>query len=256
MGSISIGLHGATPHDLIRELAPRIEAAEFTTLWLNDTPQGDSLAGLAVAASVTSTLGLGTGVIPLDRRPATEIATALGNLPTERLSLGLGTGAAHKGLATMTDALAVLREHTRARLVVGGLGPKMRRLGAEHADGVLLNWLTPDTAAVAQAEFRADAAGRPVRGILYVRTTTDAAARSALELEAATYARYPAYAANFDRLGITALDATIDGASDAVLADRLGQYTAAVDELVVRSIVAEPTLEKYLQFIDAVVATR
>lgn len=256
MGSISIGLHGATPHDLIRELAPRIEAAGFTTLWLNDTPQGDSLTGLAAAASVTSTLALGAGVIPLDRRPARAIAAALADLPADRLSLGLGTGAAHQGLATMTDALTLLREHTEARLVVGGLGPKMRRLGAKHADGVLLNWLTPETAVEAQAELRADAAGRPVRGILYVRTTTDAAARAALELEAASYARYPAYAANFERLGISALDATIDGTSGAVLSDRLAQYTAAVDEVVVRAIVAEPTFDHYAQFIDAVAAAR
>jgi len=256
MGSISIGLHGATPHDLIRELAPRIEAAGFTTLWLNDTPQGDSLTGLAAAASVTSTLALGAGVIPLDRRPARAIAAALADLPADRLSLGLGTGAAHQGLATMADALTLLREHTEARLVVGGLGPKMRRLGAEHADGVLLNWLTPETAVEAQAELRADAAGRPVRGILYVRTTTDAAARAALELEAASYARYPAYAANFERLGISALDATIDGTSGAVLSDRLAQYTAAVDEVVVRAIVAEPTFDHYAQFIDAVAAAR
>lgn len=156
----------------------------------------------------------------------------------------------------MADALTLLREHTEARLVVGGLGPKMRRLGAEHADGVLLNWLTPETAVEAQAELRADAAGRPVRGILYVRTTTDAAARAALELEAASYARYPAYAANFERLGISALDATIDGTSGAVLSDRLAQYTAAVDEVVVRAIVAEPTFDHYAQFIDAVAAAR
>ena len=256
MPSVSIGLHGATPHDLIRDLAPRIEAAGFTTLWLNDTPQGDSLAGLAVAASVTSTLGLGAGVIPLDRRPATAIAGALGDLPADRLSIGLGTGSAKKGLAMMTDALAVLRDHTQARLVVGGLGPRMRHLGAQTADGVLLNWLTPETAAEAQAEEVRDAAGRSVRGILYVRTTTDAAAHAALQAEAASYARYPAYAANFERLGISALDATIDGSNGAVLADRLAQYSAAVDEVVVRAIVAEPTREKYLQFIDAVVAAR
>jgi len=251
MTSVSIGLHGATPHDIISELAPRIEAAGFATLWLNDTPQGDSLAGLAAAASVTTTLGLGSGVIPLDRRPARAIADALGGLPAERLFIGLGTGAARSGLATMTHALDVLRERTTARLVVGGLGPRMRRLGAEHADGVLLNWLTPEAATEAQVELRRDAAGRPVRGILYVRTITDAAARSALENEAATYSHYPAYSANFERLGISAIDATIDGATGAVLADRLAQYVAAVDEVVVRVIVAEPTVEAYRLFIDA-----
>jgi alkanesulfonate monooxygenase SsuD/methylene tetrahydromethanopterin reductase-like flavin-dependent oxidoreductase (luciferase family) len=256
VATVSIGLHGATPHDLIRELAPRIEAAGFATLWLNDTPRGDSLAGLAVAASVTSTLALGTGVIPLDRRSATTIADSLGDLPADRLVLGLGTGDARHGLALLTDSLAVLREHTRASLVVGALGPRTRRLAAELADGVLLSWLTPEAAIKAQAELHRDAAGRPVRGILYLRTTTDAAARTALELEAASYARYPAYAANFERLGISAIDATLDGSSAEALKNRLAQYTAAVDEVVLRAIVTEPTLDEYSRFIEAVEAAR
>ena len=109
LSRVSIGLPGATPHDVIEALAPQIEAAGFRALWLNDTPDGDSLAGLAVAARVTSSLRLGTGVIPLDRRPAASILAGLGDLPADRLDLGIGTGGANHGLALVERSVAELR---------------------------------------------------------------------------------------------------------------------------------------------------
>ena len=62
------------------------------SFWVNDTPGADSLERLAAAACVTSRIRLGTGVIPLDRRPAGEIIARVRELalPTERLILGVG----------------------------------------------------------------------------------------------------------------------------------------------------------------------
>ena len=231
---VSIGLPGATPHDVIAALAPQIEAAGFHALWLNDTPGGDSLAGLAAAAAVTSTLGLGTGVIPLDRRPATSILAALDGLPIERLILGIGTGAAKHGLALTEESVAELRAGTEAAIVVGALGPKMRALADRVADGVLLNWLTPEVAAAQRGSGRT---------ILYARTALSPDALPALRKEAARYASYPAYAANFERIGATALETTIQDVS------RIDDYTAVVDELVLRVITREPTLVEYERFL-------
>src|SRR5689334_20672605 len=56
------GVAGALPHDIIRTLAPAAEAAGYGAFWVNDTPQGDGLAALAVAAAVTKTIRLGVGV--------------------------------------------------------------------------------------------------------------------------------------------------------------------------------------------------
>jgi alkanesulfonate monooxygenase SsuD/methylene tetrahydromethanopterin reductase-like flavin-dependent oxidoreductase (luciferase family) len=235
LSRVSLGLPGATPHDVIRALAPQIEAAGFRALWLNDTPEGDSLAGLAVAAAVTSSLGLGTGVIPLDRRPASVILPALDGLPIDRLSLGIGTGAARHGLELVERSVAELRAGTDAAIIVGALGPKMRALGARVGDGLLLSWLTPEVAAQQRADTRC---------VLYARTALTADALPALEEEAARYGGYPSYAANFERIGVTPLETTISDRA------RIAEYVPVVDELVLRVITREPTLAEYERFID------
>ena len=241
LARVSIGLPGATPHDVIETLASQIEAAGFRGLWLNDTPGGDSLAGLSVAARVTSTLHLGTGVIPLDRRSATGILSALGKLPTDRLSLGIGVGSAKHGLELIRISVQELRAATTASIIVGALGPKMRALGASIADGLLFNWLTPAAAAEAMAELEP-----PVRGVLYARTALSRDALPALRVEAARYGSYPSYAANFTRIGATPIDTTIQDIAG------IEEYAGIVDELVLRVITREPTLDEYQRFLDIV----
>jgi alkanesulfonate monooxygenase SsuD/methylene tetrahydromethanopterin reductase-like flavin-dependent oxidoreductase (luciferase family) len=247
--AVSIGVPGALGAEGIRVLAPRVEAAGFAGLWLNDSPQGDSLVGLAAAAEVTAHLRLATGVIPVDRRPAEEILDDLRRtgVPEARLTLGIGSGQIRRGAVDrVADAVAVLADGTAATVVVGALGPRMRRLGAEHADGVLLSWLPPDIAAEQAAELRA--AGESPRIALYVRTIVDETARPVLEREAAQYASYPAYAANFDRLGIAAIDTTLPRAGDD-LAAGVAAYEA-VDELVLRAITPTGSLDDLLAFVD------
>ena len=257
VGRISIGLAGALDHRIIRALAPRMEQLGFLGLWLNDTANGDSLAGLAVAAAETTTLRLGTGVIPLDRRPAGAIGDALRrlSLPDDRLTVGIGSGSPTHGLGRVSGGISALRELTDAPILVGGLGPKMRRLGAKRADGVVLNWLTPSAARDAAADLHRDApAGHPVRSVLYARTIVDAAARAALAAEAARYGKIPSYAANLSRIGATALATTIDGSEPGTLAERASEYTNSVDELVLRVIVSESSLDAYVRFLERVVA--
>jgi alkanesulfonate monooxygenase SsuD/methylene tetrahydromethanopterin reductase-like flavin-dependent oxidoreductase (luciferase family) len=257
--AVSIGIHGRTSAEVVRALAPRVEALGFHALWINDVPGGDSLAGLRAAADVTSTLGLATGIVPLDRRPVAELP--LDGLPAERTTLGIGSGGAKRPLGLVEAGLDTLRSRTGAQLVVGALGPKMRRLAAERADGVLLNWLTPGPAAEAARELRVAANGRPARSILYVRTVTDDVARPALEEEAAGYARVPAYAANFDRLGIRPIEATLDltaasgDPGDPGAAARLVAYDV-VDELVLRAITPGGTLEELVRFAESAARVR
>lgn len=245
--ALSIGLSGATDARAIRALAPRIERLGFSGLWLNDVPNGDSLGGLRIAAAVTGTLRLATGVIPLDRRPAEGLD--LGALPAERTTLGIGSGSARHPLGLVERGIATLRRATEAAIVVGALGPRMRRLAAERADGVLFNWLTPAAAARAHSELRDTAGERAVRSVLYVRTITDEGARSALEREADRYAAVPSYAANFDRLGIRAIDATMDGPSGLRAFD-------VVDEIVLRAVTPTGSLEELERFVEDAAAWR
>jgi alkanesulfonate monooxygenase SsuD/methylene tetrahydromethanopterin reductase-like flavin-dependent oxidoreductase (luciferase family) len=245
--AVSIGLIGTTDARDIRSLAPRIERLGFSGLWLSDVPRGDSLAGLRVAASVTETLGLATGVIPLDRRPAASLD--LTGLPTERTTLGIGSGAARHPLRLVDSGIETLRGATEASVVVGALGPRMRRLAAERADGVVFNWLTPAAAESAMSELHDAARDRSVRGVLYVRTIAEPDARAALEHEADRYGSVPSYAANFERLGIRAIDATIDDA------ERLAAFDV-VDEIVLRAITPTGSLAELERFVEEVAGWR
>jgi len=125
----------------------------------------------------------------------------------------------------------------------------MRRLAAEHADGVLLNWLTPAAAAAATADLRRDARGRPVRAVLYVRTIAEETARGTLDREAARYDRVPSYAANFERLGFRAIEATIDDAAG------LARYDV-LDEVVLRAITPTGSLAELERFVEVVAGWR
>ncbi|MDR6200968.1 alkanesulfonate monooxygenase SsuD/methylene tetrahydromethanopterin reductase-like flavin-dependent oxidoreductase (luciferase family) [Microbacterium sp. SORGH_AS428] len=239
---LSLGLAGALGPDLIAALAPAAEEAGFATLWVNDTPTGDAVAALAAAAKRTHRIGLATGVVPLDRREPDSLVSALqaAEVPTDRLTVGIGSGSARTHqLALVERGIEALRAGVPgAQVVVGALGPRMRRLATSVADGQLLNWLTPDAAA---AQREPDS-----RTILYVRTAFDAAALPRLLAEADTYAGYPAYAANFARLGFSARDTVITSLHDTA---RVSAYRAAVDEVVLRVIVERDDRGHYLDVI-------
>ncbi|MCY1717831.1 LLM class flavin-dependent oxidoreductase [Microbacterium sp. SL62] len=246
-GTVSLGLAGSLGPDAVARIAPVVESAGFDTLWINDTPDGDALAALAAAARVTDRLRLATGVVPVDRRPAEAIAADVASLalPLDRLTLGIGSGMAKQGaLARVTEAVSVLHEAGVPRVLVGALGPKMRRTGVEFAEGVLLNWVPP-TEARDQAEAL-HAIAPDAHIAVYVRTAIAPAARERLEAETARYASFPNYAANFERMGVDAADTTIRDVTE--LGDALEAYTAAADEVVLRAIVAEDTVEAYVDF--------
>lgn len=252
---VSIGLAGTLGPDAIAAIAPAVEDAGFHALWVNDTPEGDSLAGLAAAARVTERLKLATGVIPIDRRPPDEIARAVARhaLPEGRLFLGIGSGRLSDPLQRIRDAVSSLHDSTAARIVVGALGPRMRRLAVTESDGLLLNWLTPDAAAHQTDELRAVAPEAWVA--LYVRTRMDADARGRLEEESFRYGSIPNYAANFSRIGATPLDTVLPQPGDGDdVAPGLHAYRGAVDEVVLRAITAADDVADYLAFVQRAAA--
>jgi alkanesulfonate monooxygenase SsuD/methylene tetrahydromethanopterin reductase-like flavin-dependent oxidoreductase (luciferase family) len=208
--TLSIGIAGSTSAEGVRRIAAATEAAGYRALWVNDTPDGNSLDALAVAAEVTTKIGLATGVVPLDRVSAADIAARVRDLPADRVRLGVGSGAAKKSLGLLERGVEELRARTGTPILIGALGPRTRALAARIADGILFSWLTPELAASAREELQRDADGSPAEAVLYARTIASPASRPALEAEARRYAGYPQYAAHFERLGIDPLDTTID----------------------------------------------
>ena len=83
----------------------------------------------------------------------------------------------------------------------------MRRLAAERADGVLLNWLTPRGGGERDGGPATRCGGRPCAASsrAYDRRRGCRGARRG----SARYGAFPTYAANFERLGIEAIDTTI-----------------------------------------------
>lgn len=254
---LGFGIAGAVDHSTIRRVASAAEAAGFATFWLNDTPDGDSLRGLAEAAEATTSIRLATGVIPLDRQDAHAIlrrCTEL-NLPASRLLIGVGSGRASPALSLVSSEVARLKDGTAARVFVGALGPRMRALAVEVADGLLLNMLPVGSARQAHADMKATAesGGRSAIDVaLYVRVSLGAAGRARLEQEALRYERIPSYAANFARLGVRATDTAVIGDESQDLPRGLEPYVNVLDETVVRAITGNDRFEEYQALIEAI----
>lgn len=254
-GNRGFGVAGTLDHGLVRDLAVAAEEAGYATFWVNDVPGGEGLAGLQVAAKATSRIRLAVGVIPLDRQGPEQIVDRIValELPTDRLLVGVGSGAANGGLDRVRRGVASLAGLTPARIAVGALGPNMCQLAGEVADAVLLNWLVPGyvPASAAWALEGAATAGRSQPEILgYVRTALDEGLAE-LETEANRYASFPAYAANFHRMGATALETTVHAADRAGIQAGLAPFLPLLDETIIRCIAADSTAAAYRRVLEA-----
>lgn len=255
MARRGFGIAGTLDHEVVRGLAAAVERNGWDAFWANDTPGGDGLASLAVAASVTERVALGVGVIPVDRMPASQIAARLRelDLPLDRVIVGIGSGSTRKGaIARVRAAVVELRELVPVRISIGALGPAMCRLTGEVADGVLLNWLTPEQARESGETIRevAVVAGRPVPAIAAYVRVAQPSGRDRLAVEADRYASFPQYGAHFARMGVPAIETTVSG-TDTEIQNGLSAFDDMVDEVILRAIVADESLAAYLSLLDA-----
>lgn len=255
LSRMGFGITGTLDHGVVRELAPRVEAAGFRTLWINHGAGGDSLASMAVAAEVTSTLRLGSGVIPVDKVSTGEIIHSFRDraLPEDRVVIGIGASAPPKPLTTARDAAVRLKEKLGVPVTIGALGPKMRRMAVRETDGVLLNWLTPEGAAKAMEDKQRDLAGVSEAEVcLYIRCALGEDAYPTLQREAQRYQGIPSYAANFERLGFSALDSAVYATTPQELVGGIQPFLDVVDEPVMRAITATDAIDEYVALVDAV----
>jgi len=202
------------------------ESLGYAAVLLPEIGARDTVATLTGLAGETSTLLLGTGVIPMAARTSKLAAMAAATVQERsggRHLLGVGTGGAAQGaldrlrsyveeirtLIGASAAGAALRLPLPAPVPIwiAALGPKATRLAGEIADGVILNWCTPDRVAEARDAIRAAAAeaGRDPGSVtisVYVRAAFSDRADEALLAAAAEYASYPAYARQFEAMGV------------------------------------------------------
>lgn len=253
---LGYGLRCDAPEETVRATSGAAEEAGFRTFWLNFLPGMDGFGPLAWAAAETSRIGLGTGVIPLSDRSPSSILEGIeaAGLPRRRYRLGIGSGSGPRPVARVRQGLAELRPGARSELVVAALGPKMCELAGREADAVLLNMLPPDQAerSARLVLDAAEAAGRPRPGIYaYMRVALGEESKARWAQEAALYATIPSYAANFERMGVAAVDTGISADTPEQVRDGLRAWKGVVDEIVVRALPAHDRPDEALAILEA-----
>ena len=249
------------------KLAERAASFGYQSAW---TPSGPDAAAFdrCIRWNQASGLPVGISVVPASGQPPAfyaEHALRVWEATAGNFSLGVGSGSMERAAAQMPSYLTKLRELMPGGppIFVAALGPLMLRLAGEVADGVSLNWCSPERVAWSKAriEQAAAAVGRPTPVISeYIRTAVDpdpAAAAATLWAAAAGYALGPiAYRKHFDRMGfgaeLKAIEASgADPSPDLLDAagahGRPGEVRARFDRLgvgldlaIVRVLVTEP----------------
>jgi probable F420-dependent oxidoreductase len=198
----------------MRTLVTLAEQRGYDSVWLPESMGRDACAELTALALTSERIRLGTGIVPVFARLPTIAAASMATAATlapGRVVLGVGIG--HQGAlegghgVTFSRPLQHVREFTTIarRLLTDGqisytgevysirhyqldtpppqpvpvfvaaLRPQMLRLAGAVADGVLMNWATPDYVrqAVEYIQQGAEAAGRSLHDVCiasYLRT--------------------------------------------------------------------------------------
>ncbi len=246
----AFALRDAFPWPAFADLARLGETLGYHAVFLPEIAGRDAFAALSGLAGETTDLLLGTGIVPMTAR--TPRMTAMGAATVHERSggraiLGLGTGAAGRGALTELESQVAemrrllgpdgglsLRLSEPVPIWISALGPRSVALAGRIADGVLLNWCTPERVAEARATIRdaAETAGRDPARItiaVYVRGSLGgdpARGLAALRRAAGEYASYPGYARQFAAMGLER------GAETAATAHRAGNADGVPEALV------------------------
>jgi alkanesulfonate monooxygenase SsuD/methylene tetrahydromethanopterin reductase-like flavin-dependent oxidoreductase (luciferase family) len=239
------GVAAGLENPVARDLAERCEAAGYASLWSNDHPQASGLETIARFAAGAPSLDVGVAVLALDRNTPEAIATrieALGFDPA-RLWVGIGAGFTTRPLGVVREGLAALRGAlpAGARVAVAAMGPKMCALAGAEADGVFLNWMTPQKAAWARERVH-EGAGEadrdeppPIFG--YVRVAVGPDASDRLLKEESFYRRlHKGYIQHFEALDREPGTVGIAAADPASVPSELAPYEESIDHVVVRAL--------------------
>jgi alkanesulfonate monooxygenase SsuD/methylene tetrahydromethanopterin reductase-like flavin-dependent oxidoreductase (luciferase family) len=274
-----------------REIVATAEQAGYSALFVPEIAARESFSTLASFACATTKVVLGTGVVAMWSR--SPVATAMAAATVQdfsygRLILGIGAGSRPPGADVpggATDRLrryvATVRTALSGRRVpdddpfgaagfvlapeltdgpppiwLGALGDRSVGLAGELADGVILNWCTPERVAGAReviAEAASEAGRDPatVTVAVYVRACLGMSERVALEaLRSATahYAAIPHYRRQLERMG---LGADAAAAAGAIAHERFGE----VPERLVRALTVmggrREALERFAAYREA-----
>ena len=205
-----------TPQDL-QELGMLAEELGYETVWAPEGGGRDSLTALATIAMKTERVRLGTGILPIYARTATNTAMGAAGMAAVsggRFILGLGVGHRpsvegrdgvpfRQPMARLRETITIVRSllagedvahegrhfnissaslggaapKDQVPIYIAALGPQMLEMAGEMADGVLMNWTAES--------FIADA-------VQHVKRGAERVGRDPSEIDIAGYVRVAA----------------------------------------------------------------
>ena len=237
------GVAAGLDPQVARPLATRCAELGYASIWSNDTPMASGLETAGVFAAAAPQLDAGVAVLALDRHTPDDVAgqVADAGIVPARLWLGIGAGFTKRPLGVVREGIAAMRAALPAetRIVVAAMGPKMCALAGAEADGVFLNWMTPEKAAWARERIHEGAAeaGReapPVFG--YVRVAVGDDAEQRLRKEESFYRQlHQGYIRHFEALGAPEGTVGVAARAPGDVPQRLAEYEA-LDHIVVRAL--------------------
>jgi alkanesulfonate monooxygenase SsuD/methylene tetrahydromethanopterin reductase-like flavin-dependent oxidoreductase (luciferase family) len=245
------------------ELARRCEGLGYRSKWSNDHP---AASGLETAGVFQRAAGLdaGVAVLALDRHDPDSIAAKVAEegLDTARLWVGIGAGFTKRPLDVVRNGLAAIGAAVPppARIAVAAMGPKMCALAGAAADGVFLNWMTPERAEWARDRVLEGArdAGReePPTIFGYVRVAVGEDADERLLKEESFYRQlHQGYIRHFESLGVEPGTVGIAARDPAEVQERLAAYEQVTDHIVVRGL-ASANVEALARVAEAAAPAR
>jgi alkanesulfonate monooxygenase SsuD/methylene tetrahydromethanopterin reductase-like flavin-dependent oxidoreductase (luciferase family) len=244
-------ISGALGAREIGALAAAAEEAGYTSVWLTVPGTATDPAQLLRSAlESTDRVGVGLGVVPLDRFPATALAESLAAFEYDlaRLIVGLGAGRRRANGAArfmLAEAQALKEAHPGLEVAVGSYGPHVLRVAGAVADALVLNWMTPARLrwAMDQAAAGAAAAGRasPSRVYLFVSSAVGPGAASTIHAALARFREFDYHRRHQEAMAATeVVGAAVESSSDVEVA--LARYEGATP--VVNPVGAERHSER------------
>ena len=191
------------------DVARRAEQLGYDRVWAAEAGNNDAFGLLTACATATSTIGLATGVVPIQTRTPSlmaQSAATLHDVSEGRFTLGIGVSSPtivqrwngvpyDRPLPRIREYAQVVRAlmagekltrdsalypvdgyrllmHVRQpapELMLGALNPGMLTAAGELSDGALLNWIGAHAVPEALAHVAKGAGGEPRRNAVFVR---------------------------------------------------------------------------------------
>lgn len=241
---LGFGIAAGLDSELAGEIGSLCAGLGYSSLWSNDHPAASGLEMVADLAAGAPALDLGVGALALDRHDPEGVAVKIGELGLNpsKLLLAFGSGFTKKPLQVVREGVEQLSVALPegAKILVAAMGPKMCTLAGEIADGVMLNWITPERAewASERVEEGAKKAGRPTPPILgYVRVAVDDRAQERLIKEEQFYRElHKGYVSHFADLDAKLGTVGIATSETEEIISEINRYKGCLDTVVVRAL--------------------